>query len=535
MEILKKYWLFFVILISGVLFRLINLDKAGGLWYDEMTIYSIASDFNADIHRFLLFPVYYFVYHLWITLFGNSDFVIRLMSVFFDVLGIVSAYFAGKQICKGSHKTGLIYMLLFALNSSFIYYAQEAKFYSITFFIINLLIIAWLKYFQEPRKRFLLYFYCVSLALILTYTSQSLLVLLFYGASIVCKKFSKRELLIFPTVFLPIGLLCLIIPRYFSGNFDAVVYDNSFILLALQNWFSPLLSGLQNNILNYQGYVLSHLLNLNFIIFVLFPVAFVLYGIVRGFKDNLEARYLFGIAAIYVGLHIVFTMAGNYNVLVRYTLPVLPLMLLVSAVGLSSIKKKVFTGFFILVNILGILSVSGAPRIPRPDGYRALAETLKANEINSSSDFILPIRTELLDKYYDISGAKYSLYVLNSAEAQNTYLTADEISALNSADNKNRYYKRFLLSKEISPEFETYVQDNFIKNKNLVLLKDTSICVFTDEQLEVIANSENFEKYPLQFMRMSKLNNDLVKVLSRKMTLKQNFNHKNWEIFVFEL
>ena len=124
-----NYILFGIILILGIIFRLINLDKSGGLWYDEATIYSIASQhgisgmFNADSHRFLLFPFYYIIYNIWITIFGDSDLVIRLMSVFFDTLGIITAYFVGvqfgKNFGKNSNKTGLIYMLLYAIKPYF--------------------------------------------------------------------------------------------------------------------------------------------------------------------------------------------------------------------------------------------------------------------------------------------------------------------------------------------------------------------------------------------------------------------------------
>ena len=83
--------------------------------------------YNADGHRFLLFPLYYIIYNIWINIFGNSDLIIRLMSVFFDTLGIITAYFAGSQLGKilnkNNSKTGFIYMLLYAINSSFIYYA----------------------------------------------------------------------------------------------------------------------------------------------------------------------------------------------------------------------------------------------------------------------------------------------------------------------------------------------------------------------------------------------------------------------------
>ena len=163
--------------------------------------------------------------------------------------------------------------------------------------------------------------------------------------------------------------------------------------------------------------------------------------------------------------------------------------------------------------MLGILSLSGAPRIQRPDGYKYLAELLVKVNINPASDFVLPIRTELIDKYYKITGKKFSLYTLN----------------------KKTLGKEAFIENKITPEFEKFVEENYITGNTLVLLKDISICMFSDEQLKIIASSGNFDKYPLQFMRLSKLNNDLITVLSDKMHFKTKIQSKNWEIFVFEL
>ena len=70
LSFIKKYYIVLIIILLGIFFRLINLDKPSGLWYDEITIYSIASQktilsmIQTDIHRFMLFPLYYFVYHI---------------------------------------------------------------------------------------------------------------------------------------------------------------------------------------------------------------------------------------------------------------------------------------------------------------------------------------------------------------------------------------------------------------------------------------------------------------------------------------
>ena len=49
----------------------------------------------------------------------------------------------------------------------------------------------------------------------------------------------------------------------------------------------------------------------------------------------------------------------------------------------------------------------------------------------------------------------------------------------------------------------------------------------------MIIHSGNYEKFPIQFLRLSKLNNDLLYTASKNLKLKQHLNVKNWEIFVF--
>ncbi len=542
---MKKYFIFIGILCLSFLFRIIHLDKTGGLWYDEATIYSIASQagisgmFNADSHRFLLFPLYYLIYHCWINLFGNSDIIIRFMSVFFDMLAIITAFFTGKElgkfINKDSAKVGFCYMALYGINSTFIYYAQEAKFYSLTFFLINLVLIFWLKFLRSNSNKNLYILTLLNITLLLTYTSQILFILLLFFATIFYmlknKELKTFQISILSISFLPAIIFSILFKSYYSGNFDAVTYDNSFILLAIQNWFSPLLAGLQNNIPQYNIHLLNNIFNIQLWIFVIFPVSFILYAIINSLKNYKITRYIFSIGILYVIVHICLTVFSNhYTVLVRYTLPILPLLLLTASAGIE-LKKKILISLYIIVNIFAIVSITGAPNIPRPDGYKVIADTLKAENISPNFNYILPIRTNLLDKYFNIQGKRISLYILNSVEAQQTYLNKEEIN------NPNKYHKlqRFLCDENISKEFENYVYNNFISNNNLILLKDNSITMFSNEQIKAIVNSENYQQYPIQFLQLSKLNNDLITILSKKMHIKQIYRINNWEIFIFEV
>ena len=345
------------------------------------------------------------------------------------------------------------------------------------------------------------------------------------------KELKTFQISILSISFLPAIIFSTLFKSYYSGNFDAVTYDNSFILLAIQNWFSPLLAGLQNNIPQYNIHLLNNIFNIQLWIFVIFPVSFILYAIINSLKNYKITRYIFSIGILYVIIHICLTVFSNhYTVLVRYTLPILPLLLLTASAWIE-LKKKILISLYIIVNIFAIISITGAPNIPRPDGYKVIADTLKAENISPNFNYILPIRTNLLDKYFNIQGKRISLYILNSVEAQQTYLNKEEIN------NPNKYQKlqRFLCDENISKEFENYVYNNFISNNNLILLKDNSITMFSNEQIKAIVNSENYQQYPIQFLQLSKLNNDLITILSKKMHIKQIYRINNWEIFIFEI
>ena len=548
-----KYYIFLVlIIIFGFAIRLINLDKNGGLWYDEITIYSISQNFSGDLKRFLQFPIYYVFYKFWICILGNSDFVIRLMSVIFDILSLFMTFILTKNIYKifsndeiQSIKAGLVSSSLYAVNSSFIYYAQEAKFYSFTFFAVLLFFIFWIKFLDKNCSKINFVLFYLS-TLILLYSNTCQIVLIMFAFILMTVLFVKRNiikqklsyLMILSTVFIPLIIFLIRIKGYFTGNFDAVVFDNSFTLSVFQNYFSPILIGVQNNVLNYQKFLIKHLLDIKYLVYVLIPVIISIFGILYSVKKSVICRYLFLICSLYLVFHLILPLFSSYKPLVRYTLFVLPIFISLLAVGLKVLTnkylKRCLFAVLIFINTFCLILPSSALFIQRPDGYKTLADFLKVNNIPNNANFILPIRENLLDKYYKIRGEKLSLYILNSDAAQKTYLTNDEINGLkNDNGNKQIYYKRFLTNDKISEEFIKFVDEKFSVNKPIVLITDKTICVFNNQQISQIVQSSHYSNYALQFLRLSKLNNDLLKVLKSRFKRYDVYNSDMWDVYVF--
>ena len=84
--------------IAGLLLRLICIDKAEGLWNDEYISWFIASqpftkEFWEAVYSQCHMPFYYLYLKFVMSVFGQSDLVLRLSSVFTGLCSIVAMYF----------------------------------------------------------------------------------------------------------------------------------------------------------------------------------------------------------------------------------------------------------------------------------------------------------------------------------------------------------------------------------------------------------------------------------------------------------
>jgi len=84
-----------------------------------------------DVHP----PLYYFLLHFWIRLFGDAEYVTRTLSLIFHFLLVFSAFFLLKHLLK-NWKVALLGALGILLNPFLIEYAFEVRAYSFFAFLI---------------------------------------------------------------------------------------------------------------------------------------------------------------------------------------------------------------------------------------------------------------------------------------------------------------------------------------------------------------------------------------------------------------
>jgi mannosyltransferase len=122
-------WLIFIILLATAL-RLFHLGHQS-LWFDEARSFTRASMSLPETLRQTLIvlhmPLYSSTLHFWLKV-GHSETLLRFPSVVFGVLALPLIYQLGR-LCMG-RRTGLTAALLLALNPFHVWYAQEARMYS---------------------------------------------------------------------------------------------------------------------------------------------------------------------------------------------------------------------------------------------------------------------------------------------------------------------------------------------------------------------------------------------------------------------
>jgi mannosyltransferase len=138
-----------VVVLAGVLLR---FWARSPLWLDEALSVNISKLPVRDIPQALLRdgapPLYYFLLHFWVRIFGSGDLAVRALSGLFSVATLPAVWIAGRRL-GGRKMAG--WALLVAASSPFaIRYATETRMYSLIAFLVAWGFLAFLKSLEDP-------------------------------------------------------------------------------------------------------------------------------------------------------------------------------------------------------------------------------------------------------------------------------------------------------------------------------------------------------------------------------------------------
>jgi len=147
-------WLLLFIIIAGGVLRILLLDK-NGLWLDETYSIWMAKQSIGDMLQWIVKidqhpPLYYFLLHFWTVMNGDSPYFARLFSVVFGTATIPIIYLIGKRM--SGIVMGLAAAAILAFSTFNIYFAQEARMYTLLMFNASVAILALVRLLTDPRS-----------------------------------------------------------------------------------------------------------------------------------------------------------------------------------------------------------------------------------------------------------------------------------------------------------------------------------------------------------------------------------------------
>ncbi len=311
-------------------------------------------------------PLFFLLLHFWFKVFSFNDFYGRLFVAIIGILGVVSVFFLGKEVKNA--RVGIIAAFITSLNYFQIVYSQEVRFYSLLFLLSSL---SFLFFIRSTKQMSIFNFICYSLftsAAIYTHYYGMVVAgtqaLLFLGT--ILFRPSRRFLL----YGLGSGILILIaispwLPTYFN--------DSKITNFWIQPVAFPLF--LANYFYHYfESYVIATLLLISILYFLGFT--FVNY-FRKGEQIRIEYWFIFGWIFFSYSIPLVYSVMVSPMLIIRYTIIVLPAILVLVGLGFDSFTERYFVTaliIFVLVTVNKLFFDLHYYDIPRKEQLREVVK-----------------------------------------------------------------------------------------------------------------------------------------------------------------
>lgn len=211
----------YVLTAIGLLLRIGTAMQHGSAWFDESFSLHYASMPFADMARLIVYdvhpPLYLFLLHVWLKIFGQTLDMARLFSVLLGTLAIPVIYRMGKDLFD--RHAGLVAAALTAWSPILLFHAGEARMYPLLLLLTALAMWAFLRVLGNADKKSLWIWGILSGLMLLTHISAVIPFLVMAGFAIYVKKEKrKRVILAITGAFAPFLVwLFIFVTRRFGG------------------------------------------------------------------------------------------------------------------------------------------------------------------------------------------------------------------------------------------------------------------------------------------------------------------------------
>ncbi len=347
----NNYFVITLVVLLASILMLVYLGKKS-LWQDEALSVMLAKQdwetFWLVLSKRTNMNLYHMMLHWWVKI-GQSEFVVRGLSVIFALATVPVLYALGTRIF-GS-RAGIIAALLLTVNAFFIHYAQEARAYSLVLLLVTLSSYFFVVSIERPSRRSWIGYVICSILAVYSHLF-AVFVLLTHGVSLVFlrrRDVQWRSLLISVAaiIFMTLPLSIKLSIKVLSGEklgLSWIPLPNSYSLLRV---FYHLAGG--SLLLLFSYFFLG--------IIALIPAIRTL----AKYKRSIESwHYFFVLTWLFVPIILSFSYSFYKPILwPRYLIICLPPLILTAGVGLSNLQDRSRRIFVASLIIMLILSGSG--------------------------------------------------------------------------------------------------------------------------------------------------------------------------------
>ena len=387
----NRLWVYFsIVFLANLLFKITDLGLSA-FWYDEIiSVQSASLDFGHIKHVSEWDknpPFYYYCLSVWIKLFNDTEFTVRLLSVIFSSLaGGLLFLIANKQFNK---VTAVVSSLLFISSNVLFYYSHEARAYSLVLLLALLSTYLYFKLKENPTLKYVALLGVINFLLIYTHYIVGLVLL--FQTILMLFYFDKKQ-----KKYFSISLLIVL-------ALTALRFTKKQILLIVDFNSSNNVFWLKKSDIHYLKEVIGNFLFNNYISIIFSVIILIVISLVVIKKINKNQFYVVYSICIGCVSIIILYLLGKFTpiFLDRYLIFALPFLFILIAYGLSFIKYS-----YIPISLIAMLFVFSVFKMDyktdKKMDYRNTVSFIKS--IKDKNDLII-IKTKdikpLFCYYYD--------------------------------------------------------------------------------------------------------------------------------------
>ena len=527
--------------IAGLILRLICIDKAEGLWNDEYVSWSIASQpFTNGLLEGILsqchMPFYYLYLKCFMKVFGQSDLLLRLTSVFAGVLSIIAMYYAGLVKNK---KTALIASGFTAISGFLIYYSQEVRIYSVLFLFSALSLMYTLKLVKNPTKTNLAGLILSDFLIMFTHTIGFVYVFFYlvYISIALFKQFKKGIIALWCSITV-LGFLSspVLLKIFTTQSFSQ--WWGSFTLSKIGFLFTDYFSPYLTNLVNAPDKFFYHV-TVGFLIFCMIPTVIAFIWLAKSMIKEKQNRYLFGICIGVIAILAIASICGKLVFITKYSIEIYPILLFLIAYGAGDINNKILRNSLIAIYCIlcigyNFVSPVAAPRIKRAQGHKIVADLIEHASLKKGDFIILEYYPQSRFKKYvnfsdynviSIDKGNFAQYLSMNMDYNKAYKNGKEVYRQTFMADSNYYFTQKLIDEVIS---------KVKPGQSVLVIMMNSVAFYSPTAMKEILNNDTiYEKTPLLFMVFSYVKTQVFVVLSQALAVSRFESKGDWSAIKF--